>query len=139
LVTLFALHEGWGRWDAPATVGLVFGGGIAIACWFNSWKLHRNLLVFRDRGTQQPAFFMLRSSPSSQEVDAFVEQIAARADRPLPAPGSSHSEVVVHHVQVLQYLLEAGVLLPEEHRAAVARLQRASSKAPVVSLVQSDV
>lgn len=138
LLALFSLYEAWGAWDSPATVGLVFTGGIALACWFNSWKLHRNILVFRDRGTQQPAFFMLRSSPSSQEVDAFVEQIAAQVDRPLPPLGANHGELIAHHAQVLQYLLEAGVLLAEEHRSALARLQRTSSKGSVVSLVHSE-
>lgn len=138
IVSFFALLDGWLTREAGTAFGLLLVVGCALACWLNAWQLYRNVLVYRDRVTSQTAFVMLHSSPSANAVADFCAQIAAKAEAPLPPLGASKSEVIAHNSRVLHYLLEAGVLLPEEHRVALARLEQSFAKGSVVSLVRHE-
>ncbi|MDB5966799.1 MAG: hypothetical protein JWQ72_3299 [Polaromonas sp.] len=134
MLAVFALIDGWASRDMASIFGFLLVAGCALACSYNTWQLHRNLFVFRDRHTNQTLFVMLRASPSSSAVDAFVNRLNELADRPRPRAGSSKHEVAAFHKQVVQQLLEDGVLLPEEYEAVVHRLQQKSSTAHVVRL-----
>jgi hypothetical protein len=48
--------------------------------------------------------------------------------------GAGKQEVAAFHAQVLQQLLEDGVLLPHEHEAIITRMRQQLSPAPVVQL-----
>lgn len=138
LLAIFAAADGWLTKEAGTTAGFLLVAGCAVACWFNAWQLYRNVLVYRDRVTQQTAFVLLRSSPSMKAVDDFCAQIAAKIDGPLPPAGASRPEIAAHNARILNYLLDAGVLLPEEHRVILSRLEQTLPKGAVLALVQRD-
>jgi hypothetical protein len=137
-LAVFAVIDGWASRDMGSIFGLLLIAGCALACSYNTWQLHRNIFVFRDRHTNQTLFAMLRASPSASAVDAFVSRLNELANRPRPRAGSTKHEVAAFHTQVVEQLLENGVLLPEEYEAIVGRLQQQSSTATVVKLYSNE-
>jgi hypothetical protein len=138
LLAVAALIDGWVSRDMGTKFGFLLVAGCAVACGYNTWQLHRNLFVFRDRHTNQTLFAMLRTSPSASAVDAFVRRLNELTNRPRPPAGSTRHEVAAFHAKAVNQLLEDGVLLPEEHQAIVSRLQQQSSTATVVKLVSNE-
>jgi hypothetical protein len=133
-LTAFALIDGWASRDLATIFGILLLGGCSAACVFNTWQLHRNLYVFRDRHTNQTLFAMLRASPSRDAVDSFTKRLAELSARPRPPAGAHKQEIAAFHARVVQQLLEEGVLLPEEHVAILGRLQRQQAPASIVKL-----
>ncbi len=135
LLAGLALTDGWASEEPGKVFGLLLLSGSALACWYNAWQLYRNILVYRDKATGQTAFFLMRASPSAEAVDAFVARIESRIEVALPPVGAGKAEVAAHHARMLNYLLEVGVLLPEEHSAILSRVQQSFARGAVVSLV----
>ncbi|RZI81047.1 MAG: hypothetical protein EOP38_20670 [Rubrivivax sp.] len=131
-----AAADGWIGRDMGSTFGFLLVLGCAVACSFNSWQLYQNLLIFRDRLTNQALFAIMRSRPTREAVNLFVDRLSALADRPNLPLGASANERSAFHRQLLDQLLEAEVLLLEEHSTITQRLGSSAFKAKVVKIVQ---
>lgn len=134
----YGVSEGWltGKTGAPSGFFMVAGCS-ALFGWI-AWKKYRNVLVFNDKFTNEPAFAIWRSIPSVEKVDQFVVALAESCTRLRAPMGSSRAEAIDFYSRVLQQLLEAGVLVDAEYQAALNRLQSSSSTAAVLTLVPGE-
>ena len=135
-IAAVAVADGWVGRNMGSTFGFLLVAGCALACSFNAWQLYQNLLIFRDRFTNQNLFAIMRSSPNKEAVDRFVHRLAELSERPNLPLGASNAERSAFHRRLLDQLLEAEVLLLQEHTVITKRLENDAPKASVVKIVQ---
>ena len=108
--------------------GELFGSlllaGVGAACALNAWKLSGNVWVFKDRNSSSNLFSIARARPSRETVDEFLRGISERIEGLRAHSELSGPELRAWQANVLAYLREQNVLLPEEFSTISERLQR---------------
>lgn len=135
-LTVVAFWGGFASRDAGAWFALILMTGISIGCIYNTWKLSRNLLMYKSAATGNHIFAISRNSPSPQQVDEFVQKLKERIESFRSPKGMSQEELLDLYKKHLQYLLNEGVLLPEEYSTIESRLAATSRRATVFEIVR---
>lgn len=131
-----ALYAGWKSQGPGELFGVLFLGGIFLACLYNTVKLSSNTLHYRNANTAVVMLALFRGRPSRPAVDAFVDALRKRIESFRTPAGAPPEEVVALYQKHLDYLLQNEVLSAGEHEAASVRLQDRLKKKRVFELVR---
>ena len=68
----YGVTEGWLTGRTGSATGFFMMAGISSLFWGFAWKNYRDIFVFYDRFTNEPAFTIWRTSPSAEQVKTFI-------------------------------------------------------------------
>jgi hypothetical protein len=137
LVLTFTFIFGtWGKEDPVAIFFVLIMLSLFLACLYNTIKLSRSTIHFRNANKSAIMLNLFRNKPTELIVDEFIETLHKRIESFRTPIGSTNEETVALFVKHLEYLLENDVLHQSEYDAAIQRLDVKSSGKKVFEIVR---